>query len=211
MAEKHLMIDLDDPRTEKIAEIMANKSARKIIGVLAEKQLSEGDIAKQLGMPINSVEYNLKKLISVGLVEKTSDFFWSSRGKKIPVYRIADRKIVISPRTGFKGIIPAVLISGAIAAGIWKFGIGKGGEIVQNYAAPVADKAMLAASEATRCIGVDGMKCGAEAGSAAASSAADLAVQASGLVYPDVSLWFLFGALSAILIFLAWNWRKIWN
>lgn len=210
MNEKQIMIDLDDPRTEKIAEIMANKSAKRVLGALAEKQMSEGDIAKALEMPLNSVEYNLKKLVDSGLVVKTSDFFWSSRGKKIPVYKVADRKIVISPRTGFKGIIPAILISGAIAAGIWKFGIGKVGSGVQ-YAAPVADKMMAAAGEGARCIGVEGARCGAEAVDTVASSSANLAAQASTLVYPDVSLWFLFGALSAILIFLAWNWRKIWN
>lgn len=210
MSEKHLMIDLDDPRTEKIAEIMANKSAKKILGVLAEKQMSEGDIAKQLGMPLNSVEYNLKKLIETGLIVKTSDFFWSSRGKKIPVYKVADRKIVITPRTGFRGIIPAILVSGAIALGIWKFGLGKVSEGVQGVyssAPAVADKAMLAVDEATRCIGVEGAKCGVEAGNVAA----DVAVQASSLLNFDVSLWFLFGALSAMFIFLAWNWRKIWN
>lgn len=191
MAEKYLALDLDDPRAEEIAEIMANKSAKKIVGALAEKQMSEGDLSKILGMPLNSVEYNLKKLVGVGLVEKTSSFFWSSRGKKIPVYKVAERKIVISPRTaGFKGVVPAILITAAGALGLnWILNQASSSmNNVPNVAVPIAERALSAASS---------------------GNGANLISQAT--TSPNVALWFMLGGLVAIFILLLWNWRKIWK
>ena len=41
------MFDLDDPRTEKIAEMLSNKSAKKILEVLAEKEMRVLKLQKQ--------------------------------------------------------------------------------------------------------------------------------------------------------------------
>lgn len=41
MADKNaLMIDLDDERAEKIAEVITNKTCKKILSALAEKEMS---------------------------------------------------------------------------------------------------------------------------------------------------------------------------
>ncbi len=108
-------VDLDDPRTGKIAEAISNKSCKKILALLADKEMSQKDISDKLGMPLNTVEYSLKKLIDAGLVEKSKNFFWSVKGKKIPMYRVADKKIIISPKTMVnKVVVPAILVLGAI-------------------------------------------------------------------------------------------------
>ena len=93
------MISLDDARAKNLAEVLGNQSCKKIISVLTDKELSESDISKQLKMPLNSVGYNIKKLLEAGLIEKSKDFFWSTKGKKIPVYKLSNKKIIISPRT----------------------------------------------------------------------------------------------------------------
>ena len=86
MAEKFMMFSLNED-TRKLAEILGNKTCKKIIEYLSEqKEASETDIAKALQIPLNTTEYNLKKLIHIGLVEKTQNFFWSVKGKKIPIY-----------------------------------------------------------------------------------------------------------------------------
>ncbi len=112
MSNSSISIDIDDPRTGLVAEALANKTCVKILGLLAENDLTASDIAIKLNIPLNTTGYNLEKLINSGLVEKSSDFFWSVKGKKTPVYKIANRKIVISPKRIVKGVIPAVLLSG---------------------------------------------------------------------------------------------------
>lgn len=96
--EKYLNVDLNDPRSAAIAEVMTNKTCKKILELLAEKEMSESDIAAELEIPLNTVGYNIKKLLDAGLIEKTKNFFWSVKGKKIPTYRLSNKKIIISPR-----------------------------------------------------------------------------------------------------------------
>ncbi len=117
MDDKFIMMGIDDERSKKVAEILGNKTCKKIIEYLADtKEASEKDISDAFGIPINTAEYNLKKLIDSGLVEKTKNFFWSSRGKKIPMYKISRKHIVISPRstkpniTALKTILPIIAV-----------------------------------------------------------------------------------------------------
>jgi len=99
MTEHFVKMDIEDPRAAAIAEVMANKTCKKILALLAERnELSESDIAQALGAPLNTVGYNMKKLVVSGLVEKTKKFFWSVKGKRIPTYKLSRREIVISPR-----------------------------------------------------------------------------------------------------------------
>ena len=101
--DKFIMISLGDERAKKISEVLGNATCKKILDYLAEtKEASENDISKDLKIPLNTVEYNLKKLISVGLVEKTKNHFWSQKGKKIPTYKAAKKHIIISPKSNPK-------------------------------------------------------------------------------------------------------------
>src|SRR3989344_430789 len=107
MTEHFVKMDIEDPRAAAIAEVMANKTCKKILALLAERnELSESDIAQALGAPLNTVGYNMKKLVVSGLVEKTKKFFWSVKGKRIPTYKLSRREIVISPR---RLVVPQVL------------------------------------------------------------------------------------------------------
>lgn len=98
MVETSLNIDLNDPRAAKIADVLSNKTCKKIISALSEEELTETDLAKKLKIPLNTVDYNVKKLVSAGLIESTSHF-WSVKGKKIPSYKLANKKIIISPKS----------------------------------------------------------------------------------------------------------------
>ena len=115
MTKSSISIDLGDPRTGLVAEALSNKTCVKILDLLAENELTATDIALRLGIPLNTVGYNLDKLIVSGLVEKSSNFFWSVKGKKTPTYRVANRKIVISPKRIIRGIVPLLLVAGVIA------------------------------------------------------------------------------------------------
>lgn len=195
MGKNLIMVDLEDNRTDKIADVISNKTAKRILGLLAENELSESELAKGLNIPLNTVGYNIKKLEEVGLIEKIQGFLWSVKGKRIHKYKISNKKIVISPRRMIKGIIPAVLISGAIAFGIkiWTDMRMRGVEGLKVVSQKTVDLAETA---------------GAGAG---VSLKTESAVQGTVKVaeqLQDVWLWFLAGALAALLIYLIWNWRK---
>ena len=188
-----IMVDLDDPRTDKIADVISNKTAKKILGLLAEKELSETEIANSLSMPLNTVGYNIHKLEEVGLIEKVKGFLWSVKGKRIHKYKVSNRKIIISPRNILKGIIPSVLISGAIALGIKAW--------VDNK---IAVSNIAQATKGTRDMALE-----------KSVSAADNSLSVIGQTVPDVGnvfiiaqnvwLWFFAGALFGLLVFLIWN------
>ena len=117
MSNKFILMDMDDERSKKIAEAIGNKTCKRIIDYLADNpNRSEEDISKDLKIPMNTVEYNLKKLLKTGLIEKSKKFFWSRRGKKIDLYNPAEKHIVISPKkikpdmNSLKTIIPMTLL-----------------------------------------------------------------------------------------------------
>jgi DNA-binding transcriptional ArsR family regulator len=137
MTEKYLNLNLDDEKAGKVAEILANKTAKKILSIIAENEnLSQSDISSKLNIPLNTLDYNIKKLLSAGLIEKNKDFFWSVKGKKIPTYRLANKKIIISTKSIFKtsGLLASMLGVGAVLGALKMF---------VNY---VADKTVYSAS-----------------------------------------------------------------
>lgn len=189
------MIDLEDPRAEKIADVISNKTAKKILSVLSEKELSETEISSQLKIPMNTVNYNIKKLESAGFIEKTKDYLWSIKGKKIHKYKISNKNIVISPKSIVKGILPAFIISAFIAFLIKIFiGVERTSQIAEEKA--IADTAVAVITEG-----------------AAESSRIILPPSPENLTYaitnsPNTWAWFLLGALFALLIVILWNSSK---
>ncbi len=125
MTEKHLLLSLDDENAKALGETIANSTSRKIIKFLSEEEASENKIAKALKVPINTVEYNLQKLLKTGLIEKSKKFFWSEKGKKIDVYKVANKIIVISPKKSslskLKSFLPVIFISAIFSTFIWLY------------------------------------------------------------------------------------------
>ena len=188
MAEKYLMLSLEDEQSKYIAEVLGNETCKKILKFLAEKEASESEIAQALKMNLNTVEYNLNKLIKVGFIEKSKKFFWSQKGKKIDVYKLANKSILISPKKSLaKSIIPVAIISGILAYIISFFSINFSNRQILR---PIEEKAVETVSSA----------------GALAESVSETAVGFSA--YP-VWAWFLLGAWFALVIFLIWNWRKL--
>jgi len=120
--DKFILMGLNDERSSHVAEVLKNKTAKKILDFFGDiREASEKDISDKLNMPINTVEYNLKKLLKSGLVEKTKNFFWSVKGKKIPMYKLAKKHIIISPSkkpslSYIKSLLPVFIIAIALVA-----------------------------------------------------------------------------------------------
>src|SRR3989338_7214274 len=103
-------IDLNDPRAGKIADALSNKTAKKILNYLTDKEeMSGSEIAAELNLPLNTVTYNLKTLTDAGLIEKANRLFWSSKGKKMELYKLSNKKIIISPRIASRSIIAGIV------------------------------------------------------------------------------------------------------
>jgi DNA-binding transcriptional ArsR family regulator len=135
MSEKHILVSLGDDKVREIGEVLGNKSCVLILDLLALEDLTVSDIAKKLKMPINTIDYNVKKLVRVGLIEGSSHW-WSVKGKKMPVYRVSNRKIVISPKRSVSKVFAWVIgLTGLMALTIREFigdvvNFGRSGDVV---------------------------------------------------------------------------------
>jgi DNA-binding transcriptional ArsR family regulator len=190
---KYLMISLDDEKSKHIAEVLGNKTCRKILDYLTEnKQASETDLSSKLNLPLNTIEYNIKKLLKAELIQKSKNFFWSKKLKKIKMYELAKKHIIISPKSSkpsyskLKSIIPSIIISGAITTGIYLY---------QKTQIPLAQIKRTSEDMLTRAPEAAG-----------ALSEASNTINIIGL---PIWLWFLIGSLLAITIFTILNWKKL--
>jgi len=118
--DKFILTSLDDENSKAVADVLGNKTCKKIINYLGDRrEASEQDVSKDLGVPMNTVEYNLKKLIKAGFVRKTKNFFWSVKGRKIAMYKLARKHVVISPARSpnisvLKNLLPVFAIMALI-------------------------------------------------------------------------------------------------
>ena len=187
MSESYIAVDLNDSRTGLIAEAISNKTCKKILSLLAEKEMSEGDIAEALGTGLNTVEYNLKKLIEAGLIVEAKNYFWSRKGKRIRMYKIVNKKIVIFPKSILKGMFPAIIGALMIAIGI------------KMYFDKITNKPILEDFADKTLVATTGNSGFAESLASGAGNS---------ILVSYAWAWFLLGALAALLIFIVWNWKK---
>ena len=183
------MVSIHDSRARAISEVLANKTCKKIIDYLAEtKSASETDIAKAINLPLNTTEYNIKKMIEAGLIEKTKQFFWSAKGKKISMYQLSNKSIVISPKSlvtnKLISILPVVLLSGILTLAIRYYYMN---QFVSQRVMDFAEKSVESASAPQAMTGANELLAS----------------------LPSQWIWFLSGALFALVIYLILNWRKL--
>ncbi|MGA7896712.1 MAG: helix-turn-helix domain-containing protein, partial [Candidatus Nanoarchaeia archaeon] len=177
-----------------------SKTCKNIIGYLAEnKEASEKDLSDKLGIPLNTVEYNIKKLVESGFVQKRKNFFWSRKGKKITMYEVSNKSIIIShkkpTKEKIKSIVPAVILTAAGTLAIWAYG---------KVSSSLASCNSSLREGSTACVYNS-----ASVGAPVASSALQTVSSVANTVPYQVWLWFLIGGLVSILIFSIVNWRKL--
>ncbi len=91
-----ISIPLDDSRLKEIAEVITNKTCITILNYLSDNEKTTSEISSELKLQINTVDYNIKKLLKTGLIEKKS-YWWSVKGKKMPSYTVSNKQIIILP------------------------------------------------------------------------------------------------------------------
>ena len=110
-----LLVSLKEDKAKELAQVISNESCRKILDYLADKEdATETELAKALGIPISTVHYNLKHLVNGGLVS-VEEFHYSEKGKEVNHYKLANKYIIIAPKTTYgikeklKSILPVSL------------------------------------------------------------------------------------------------------
>lgn len=97
--EKFILVSLDDPNSDKIAKVLSNRTSKRILNYLEENpKKSQQEISEELKIPLNTLEYNLKQLLEAKLIEKSTNFFWSRKGKKIHLYEVSNKSVIFSTK-----------------------------------------------------------------------------------------------------------------
>ena len=114
------MVSLEEKKAKKLAEVLSNDTARKILDYLADKnEATASEISNDLKIAISTVDYNIKNLIDSGLVQ-SKEFKWSPNGRQMDIYRLAKKHIIISPGkySEFKETLKRILPIGIIGIGV---------------------------------------------------------------------------------------------
>ena len=191
-----LLVDLNEPKTKKLAETITSDTSRKILNHLSEKEHdTELNISTALELPISTVHYHLQKLVEAKLVE-IQEFHYSVKGREINHYKLANKYIIIAPKkiSGLKeklrGLLP---VAGAV------IGIS------------IIIKLIQSSKFSEQVLGVDAY----QASSAAARTVADGIIEKSAplaaetveivsplVSQPDLALWFLIGSITTIILYI---------
>ena len=187
------MLDLDDERISSLADVITNKTSKKIIEYLAEKEANETEISRDLNIPANTVNYNIKKLLKAGLIEKTKGFFWSVKGKRIISYRVANKRIVISPKSlsGIKQMILTVGIVGIISYAIKYYFVNNTWGVVDTK----KDFTLKSIEKAADTVSGEGASM-----IEASSNIGEAIAQVPQI--PEVWTWFFIGGLTALMTYI---------
>ncbi|MBN2458542.1 helix-turn-helix transcriptional regulator [Candidatus Woesearchaeota archaeon] len=217
MAKKNfIMLELEDKKTKKIANVVSNNSCRQILDHLADKEATETELAKTLGIPISTVHYNLQQLIETGLVI-ADEYHYSEKGKEVLHYKLANKYIIITPRkvTGItqklRSILPAALITAGVAGIIQLYTylttgtakiLGSGMPMSAKYSAEdmVAENTAAVADEGTRLL--------AESATQAAPPEMIAVTGNAAPFWHNLALWFLIGALFALGVYFLISWLR---
>ncbi len=210
MTNKFLIFNLEDDKAKALGEVISNSTCKKIVDYIAEhNDVSESDIVKALSIPANTVNYNMKRLLDSGLIETSKNFFWSSKGKKMATFRVANKIIVISPKKSssvyskLKGIVPAVVASGILSVVLGFYINSK--SIVESGADTIKtgmyETATLEMAQKTS---------GAADFAAAVPEVPQVIIKTPSIMgIPQISIWFFIGALVAISAYSIWNWKRM--
>lgn len=196
--EKFILLNLEDTKSKELAQAISSETARKILDLLSEKALSETDIAKKLNIPLPTAHYNIKQLLKANIIE-IEDFLWSEKGKKIQLYKLANKLIIIAPKTSspsflnkIKEIVPVVL-SGLVASlGIYIYQLVSIDKTAQSET--LVESARIAQPEALM-----------------AESNLNIYPTTSVDIVQNYALWFFLGVISLIILYLVyfyWKTRK---
>jgi len=102
--EPFLLVSLKGEKAKKLAQVMANPTCTKILEYLAGKDATESQIAKDLGVPLSTVHYNIQQLVDARLVV-ADEFHYSEKGREVQHYKLANKYIIIAPQEDDQSVL----------------------------------------------------------------------------------------------------------
>lgn len=123
MAKKFVLVSLQEKKAKKLAEVLSNNTCRRILDYMAShKDVTESELSKELKIPISTVHYNMKALMTAKLV-KSDEYHYSPKGKEVSHYKLANQYVIIAPegekkalKEQLKSLLPITLVAGASAS-----------------------------------------------------------------------------------------------
>jgi DNA-binding transcriptional ArsR family regulator len=200
MTNNFVLVSLDEKKGKKIVEAINNDTSKKILDALAKKEYTESELSKELNIPISTIHYNIKQLMEANLVV-VDEFHYSSKGKEVNHYKLANKYIIIAPKTedskfveALKKIMPLSIFT-AIGGGVliaYKYITELGMNKVQDESATL----MMATAEA----GVEDVSMKAASFAMDATGPATTEI-ARPILQSEMIAWFFIGALSITLTY----------
>ncbi len=203
--QSFLLVSLKEDKAKELAQVISNESCRKILDYLGEKEdATETEIAKELNLPISTVHYNLQHLMKAGIIN-VDEFHYSEKGKEVNHYKLANKYIIIAPKTTYgikeklKAILPVSLLA-LVGAGFI--------QVYTRYFRPgvlgamKAEEAVMEAAveEVQEKAAAPLMEAAVDEGARAVVEKAPEAVSEVAGAVPNYALWFLFGCVFVIVL-----------
>ena len=198
--EKFILVSLKENESKKLAQVISNDTARKILDYLADKESTESELAEKLQIPMSTVHYNLQALMGGKLVE-ADEYHYSEKGKEILHYKLANKYIIIAPKSTFgireklRSILPAglVAIAGTFLVYFYNFAQGSfkaaGGNALMAERA--ADNAVPMAATLAKSAGAEQVATG---------YSGNIAQPFLSVFLQNPALWFLFGCVFTLML-----------
>jgi predicted transcriptional regulator len=204
--ENFILVSLEDSKSKEISEVLGSKTCKRIIAYLSEnKEASQKDLSDNLKIPMNTLDYNIKKLLSSGFIQKRKNFFWSKKGKKIVMYELSNKSIVISHKKPtsekLKSIIPALILTAAGTFAVWTY--------EKLSALPLFEESVSMGAGGSNLMDKTVGTVSEGATYSTTVPAVHSFLQSVSQNTPLVWGWFLAGALFVLTIFSIVNWRKL--
>ena len=196
--DSFILVNLKEAKSKKLAQVISNDTSRKILDFLTKGDSTETEIAKELKVPISTVHYNLKHLTQANLVQ-VDEFHYSEKGKEVDHYKLSNKFVIIAPQTSkldnlkqkLGKILPVALLSLAGAGAIQL--ISSFQKTTFGLAAPLAEKAAdMSVDDVALKVAPEAF----ETAPQAASNVTQIITQEH-----NIALWFLLGALFALIIY----------
>ncbi|MFW5746742.1 MAG: helix-turn-helix domain-containing protein [Nanoarchaeota archaeon] len=128
--DSFILLNLKEEKAKKLAQAISNSTARKILDYMTDKKdTTASQIAKELSIPLSTVQYNLQHLLEARLAV-SDEYHYSEKGKAVDHYRLANKFVVIAPQESgidsikkkLRGILPVALISVGMSAILYILG-----------------------------------------------------------------------------------------
>jgi DNA-binding transcriptional ArsR family regulator len=131
--DSFVLISLKDDKAKKLGELLGNPTAKRILELLAKKEYTATDIAKELQLPLSTIHYNLTNL-EEGKLVKADEYHYSAKGKEVKHYKLANKMVIITPDqpsesiiAKLKKILPVAVIAATVTTAVqWYWNLPKG-------------------------------------------------------------------------------------